>query len=240
MTGWTAESGAAPGRRRRVLLADNLAYVIYTSGSTGRPKGAMNTHRAVVNRLLWMQEAYGLDASDAVLQKTPFSFDVSVWELFWPLLTGARLVLARPGGHRDARYLRERIAGDGITTLHFVPSMLRAFLDAGGLARLRRRAPGGLQRRGARRPTSRDRFFALLPAAALHNLYGPTEAAVDVTAWACRADARPDAVPIGRPLANTRVLRARRRPASRCRSACRASCSSAASGWPAATWAARS
>ncbi len=88
-------------------VRQNLAYVIYTSGSTGRPKGAMNSHRGIVNRLLWMQEAYGLGASDRVLQKTPFSFDVSVWEFFWPLLTGARLVVARPGGHQDPAYLVE-------------------------------------------------------------------------------------------------------------------------------------
>jgi non-ribosomal peptide synthetase component F len=91
--------------------AENLAYIIYTSGSTGQPKGAMNTHRGIVNRLLWMQAAYGLNEQDRVLQKTPFSFDVSVWEFFWPLLTGARLVLARPGGHRDRALDAERVSG---------------------------------------------------------------------------------------------------------------------------------
>ena len=123
-------SGRAPADRR---TAGNLAYVIYTSGSTGPPKGAMNTHRGIVNRLLWMQEAYGLDADDRVLQKTPFSFDVSVWEFFWPLMTGARLVMAQPGGHQDPAYLVEddRARGD-----HDAP--LRA-LDAAGL-------PGGAGR----------------------------------------------------------------------------------------------
>ncbi|MET0398498.1 MAG: amino acid adenylation domain-containing protein, partial [Longimicrobiaceae bacterium] len=114
---------------------DGLAYVIYTSGSTGRPKGAMNAHRGVVNRLLWMQAEYGLRVDDAVLQKTPFSFDVSVWEFFWPLLTGARLVMARPEGHRDPAYLAATIEREEITTLHFVPSMLRAFVDHGDAAR---------------------------------------------------------------------------------------------------------
>ncbi len=111
------------------LQPSHLAYVIYTSGSTGRPKGVMIEHRSLVNRLVWMQEAYGLDSGDAVLQKTPFSFDVSVWEFFWPLLTGARLVMARPEGHKDPSYLIETISRDKITTLHFVPSMLQVFLD---------------------------------------------------------------------------------------------------------------
>ncbi|NIU19183.1 MAG: AMP-binding protein, partial [Actinobacteria bacterium] len=111
-----AESG---GERRPVSLSrpEELAYVIYTSGSTGRPKGAMNSHRAIVNRLLWMQETYGLTADDRVLQKTPFSFDVSVWELFWPLMTGARLVVARPGGHQDSDYLAGQVAERQITAL---------------------------------------------------------------------------------------------------------------------------
>jgi Non-ribosomal peptide synthetase modules and related proteins len=112
------------------MTAESLAYVIYTSGSTGRPKGAMNTHRGLCNRLLWMQDAYQLIGSDCVLQKTPFSFDVSVWEFFWPLLAGARLVVARPEGHRDSAYLAALIVEQGITTLHFVPSMLQVFLQA--------------------------------------------------------------------------------------------------------------
>ncbi|HXO28551.1 MAG TPA: AMP-binding protein, partial [Thermoanaerobaculia bacterium] len=134
----SASERRAPGRRRsgrnlrNLSRPDNLAYVIYTSGSTGAPKGTMNTHRGIVNRLLWMQEQYRLAADDRVLQKTPYTFDVSVWELFWPLLVGGRLVMARPGGHRDSAYLLRTIAEQGITTLHFVPSMLRAFLDDAG------------------------------------------------------------------------------------------------------------
>ncbi|MEX5613010.1 AMP-binding protein, partial [Pseudomonas protegens] len=118
-----AWSGPAPGNPQvEGLTPGHLAYVIYTSGSTGQPKGAMNEHRAVVNRLLWMQAQYRLGTEDAVLQKTPFSFDVSVWEFFWPLFTGARLVMARPDGHKDPAYLRQVIREQGISTLHFVPS----------------------------------------------------------------------------------------------------------------------
>jgi amino acid adenylation domain-containing protein len=186
---------------------ESLAYVIYTSGSTGRPKGAMNTHAAIVNRLLWMQEAYGLTPDDRVLQKTPFSFDVSVWEFFWPLITGARLVLARPGGHRDPAYLARRIEEAGITTLHFVPSMLRAFLaeaEVEGCGAVRRVIASGeaLPAELVRRFYAR---FAPVGRAVLHNLYGPTEAAVDVTAWPCERDDPRAIVPIGRPIANLRV-----------------------------------
>src|SRR5690606_23463779 len=113
----------------------DLAYCIYTSGSTGRPKGVGNSHAGLFNRLVWMQAEYRLTGRDAVLQKTPYSFDVSVWELFWPLLAGARLVLAAPGAHRDPAALREHIVRGGVTTLHFVPSMLRAFIEAGELPR---------------------------------------------------------------------------------------------------------
>ena len=110
------------------LTPDNLAYLIYTSGSTGNPKGVMVEHRSIVNRIMWMQDAYPLDASDAILQKTPYGFDVSVWEFFWPLSFGAKLVMAKPEGHKDPNYLTEVIARENITTLHFVPSMLDIFL----------------------------------------------------------------------------------------------------------------
>ncbi len=186
------------------VLPHNLAYMIYTSGSTGRPKGAMNTHRGICNRLAWMQDAYQLTASDCVLQKTPFSFDVSVWEFFWPLIVGARLVLARPGGHRDSAYLVDLIAACRVTTLHFVPSMFHAFLEEPNLDRC-----ASLKRvicSGEALPVDlHDRFFARLPAE-LHNLYGPTEAAVDVTYWACRAGSETRTVPIGRPIANTQIF----------------------------------
>ena len=228
-------SDATASTPRVPVDGDQLAYVIYTSGSTGNPKGAMNTHRAIVNRLLWMQEEYRLTAADAVLQKTPVSFDVSVWELFWPLLTGARLVMARPGGHLDPAYLAETVAAAGITTLHFVPSMLPAFLDQPGLGRctrLRRLICSG----ETLPPDLCRRALERLPAAAVHNLYGPTEAAVDVTFHACReghgrartntdeqgqvgsrdasvsvregpcSSVATTTIPIGRPIDNTRIV----------------------------------
>lgn len=181
----------------------HLAYVIYTSGSTGKPKGAMNTHQGICNRLLWMQDAYQLTSLDRVLQKTPFSFDVSVWEFFWPLIVGAELVVARPGGHRDVAYLDEVLATQQISTVHFVPSMLQIFLQG-----TRRQAFPHLRRvicSGEALPVElQDRFFAQFQAE-LHNLYGPTEAAVDVTFWACRRGAGQRTVPIGRPIANTQI-----------------------------------
>ncbi|AZE60743.1 MULTISPECIES: non-ribosomal peptide synthetase [Pseudomonas fluorescens group] len=190
----------------------NLAYVIYTSGSTGKPKGAGNSHRALVNRLSWMQQAYGLDAGDAVLQKTPFSFDVSVWEFFWPLMTGARLVVAAPGEHREPARLIETIGRHAITTLHFVPSMLQAFIHEPGVqacTRLKRIVCSG----EALPLDAQLQVFAKLPGAALYNLYGPTEAAIDVTHWTC-IDEGADSVPIGRPIANlgTYVLDAQLNP----------------------------
>jgi amino acid adenylation domain-containing protein len=187
-----------------VRLADeNLAYVIYTSGSTGRPKGAMNTHGGIRNRLLWMQEAYQLGPADRVIQKTPFSFDVSVWEFFWPLLYGACLVVARPEGHKDSAYLIQTIVEQHVTTMHFVPSMLQMFVDERGVEACR-----SLKRvicSGEALPFDlTERFFACLEAE-LHNLYGPTEAAVDVTFWPCQRESERRVVPIGRPIANTQI-----------------------------------
>jgi amino acid adenylation domain-containing protein len=182
---------------------EHLAYVIYTSGSTGRPKGTMNTHRGIVNRLLWMQQEYGLTPADRVLQKTPFSFDVSVWEFFWPLLTGARLVVARPGGHQDASYLVRAIAAEAITVLHFVPSMLQVFLEAPEVescVSLRE-----VMASGEALPFDLQRRFYSRLNARLNNLYGPTEAAVDVTYWACDREGSRALVPIGHPVANTRI-----------------------------------
>jgi amino acid adenylation domain-containing protein/non-ribosomal peptide synthase protein (TIGR01720 family) len=182
---------------------DNLAYVIYTSGSTGRPKGAMNTHRAVVNRLAWMQHQYLLSPSDRVLQKTSFSFDVSVWEFFWPLLTGAQLVVAQPGGHRDSAYLVELIRERGITTVHFVPSMLEVFLQQDGVERcdsLQRVICSG----EALTVELQNRFFERM-GGELHNLYGPTEAAIDVSYWACRRGEERRVVPIGRGIWNIKL-----------------------------------
>jgi amino acid adenylation domain-containing protein len=202
-----ADNGLADQPATRPCLAvdpDDLAYLIYTSGSTGTPKAAMISHRAIRNRLLWMQEEYRLTTEDLVLQKTPFSFDVSVWEFFWPLLRGARMVLARPEGHRDPRYLTELIQRERITVLHFVPSMLRVFLEEPGVDRcgsVRLLFASGEQLS----PSLARRCQERLPAAALHNLYGPTEAAVDVTHWPCPAESASTIVPIGRPVANTRI-----------------------------------
>ena len=183
--------------------AENLAYVIYTSGSTGQPKGAGNRHCALTNRLLWMQQAYTLGAEDTVLQKTPFSFDVSVWEFFWPLMTGARLVVAAPGDHRDPSKLVELINRHQVTTLHFVPSMLHAFLQDSQVASCQ-----GLRRiicSGEALPVGvQQHVFAELPNTGLFNLYGPTEAAIDVTHWTC-VDEHRDSVPIGRPISNLRT-----------------------------------
>jgi amino acid adenylation domain-containing protein len=182
---------------------ENLAYVIYTSGSTGEPKGATNTHAGICNRLLWMQDEYRLTEADRVLQKTPFSFDVSVWEFFWPLLVGARLIVARPGGHQDPAYLIRLIEEQGVSIVHFVPSMLQVLLEQPGLE-----ACSSLKRvicSGEALPFQlQQRFFARLRAD-LHNLYGPTEAAVDVTFWRCDPRDERQVVPIGRPISNTQI-----------------------------------
>jgi amino acid adenylation domain-containing protein/non-ribosomal peptide synthase protein (TIGR01720 family) len=180
--------------------AQNLAYVIYTSGSTGKPKGAGNRHSALTNRLCWMQQAYGLNNDDTVLQKTPFSFDVSVWEFFWPLMTGARLAVAGPGDHRDPARLVQLITEHRVTTLHFVPSMLQAFLLDDSSERctdLTRIICSG----EALQVDTQQQVFARLPGAGLYNLYGPTEAAIDVTHWTCREEPA-HTVPIGQPIAN--------------------------------------
>ncbi|MBV8485513.1 MAG: amino acid adenylation domain-containing protein, partial [Verrucomicrobia bacterium] len=186
------------------LTSSHLAYVIYTSGSTGKPKGALNEHRAVVNRLHWMQQAYQLTPADVVLQKTPFGFDVSVWEFFWTLLNGAKLVLAQPQAHKDPKALIDLITGAKVSTVHFVPSMLNGFLATLGVescTSLRRIVCSG----EALAPDNVRECQRLLPTSQLYNLYGPTEAAVDVTAWSCPKDFDDPIVPIGRPIANTQI-----------------------------------
>jgi amino acid adenylation domain-containing protein len=200
---WPSVATESPENLPVAVNGKNLAYAIYTSGSTGKPKGVANVHEGIVNRLLWMQGMYKLTGQDRVLQKTPFSFDVSVWEFFWPLMTGATLVMARPGGHRDPAYLVSLIAELGITTLHFVPSMLGIFLDAAGLECCR--ALRQVFASGEALPYELQlRFFERL-SAELHNLYGPTEAAVDVTYWHCQRKGQLTIVPIGRPIANTQI-----------------------------------
>ncbi|WP_259675526.1 non-ribosomal peptide synthase/polyketide synthase [Burkholderia gladioli] len=215
--------GEAAERNPGVALAPgHLAYVIYTSGSTGQPKGVTVPHGGIANRLHWMQAAYRLMPGERVLQKTPFGFDVSVWEFFWPLSVGASLVMCRPGGHKEPDYLAALIERERVGTVHFVPSMLQAFVSflegeaaprCASLARVicsGEALPGALARRAQ----------ACLPAAGLHNLYGPTEASVDVTAWTCEPAGQaattagaadgvrigvPIGVPIGLPIANTRI-----------------------------------
>ncbi|WP_327111011.1 amino acid adenylation domain-containing protein [Streptomyces sp. NBC_01341] len=190
--------------RRNPLLPQHPAYVLYTSGSTGRPKGVMVPHHGVANLLAWLQSKLGLSSSDRVLQKIPFGFDASVPELFWPLLEGAAVVLARPGGHRDPQYLADLITREQVTVAQFVPSMLDVFVqsvDAAECTSLRAVICGG----EPLSPALRDRFDAAL-GVPLHNQYGPTEATIAVTAWSCDAERDGSVVPIGRPADNTRVF----------------------------------
>ncbi|HEX9936446.1 MAG TPA: amino acid adenylation domain-containing protein [Longimicrobium sp.] len=197
--GWADQPETNPSREG--VGPRNLAHVLFTSGSTGRPKGVMLEHGSLVNRLAWMQDRYAMTADEALLQKTPFSFDVSFWEFFWPLMVGARLVMARPGGHRDAAYLAATIQAEGITTAHFVPSMLQLFLEHPAAERCT-----GL----LRVPVSGEavsaalvrQFHQRLPGVGLYNQYGPTESG-EVTEWAC--DAAAERVSIGRAIHNSTV-----------------------------------
>ncbi|MBV1871343.1 MAG: amino acid adenylation domain-containing protein [Gammaproteobacteria bacterium] len=183
---------------------DDLAYVIYTSGSTGKPKGVAVPHRGVINRLQWMQDAYPINDKDVVLQKTPYSFDVSVWEFFWPLFTGASVVLAKPDGHKDPDYLCQLIQQHKVSTLHFVPSMLGLFLQDAKVktcSTIKTIFCSG----EALKPEHVRQSFICLPHARLINLYGPTEASIDVSAWECQKEHRHSRVPIGKPIANTQL-----------------------------------
>ena len=181
-------------------VSSQLAYVLYTSGSTGQPKGVAVPHSGVMNRIAWMQAEYGLSADDIVLQKTPYSFDVSVWEFFWPLMTGSTLVLAGAGEHKDSQRLIELINEYKVTTLHFVPAMLQVFLDnpdANSCVSLSR-----IFCSGEALPYQLQQQCLSSLTAELHNLYGPTEASIDVTYWDCRKQHIKDVVPIGFPIAN--------------------------------------
>ena len=186
-----------------LTTADHLAYMIYTSGSTGQPKGVLVSHRAIVNRTLWMQEEFPINETDAVLQKTPFSFDVSVCEFFWPLMQGAQLVVAAPDAHKDPKALQALIDRHSITTMHFVPSMLNLFLAAmpkGACNSLCQVFCAG----EALSCDTQKQFFSLI-SSDLVNLYGPTEAALNVTYWRCDPNGNERSVPIGRPIANTQI-----------------------------------
>ncbi|UOE51898.1 non-ribosomal peptide synthase/polyketide synthase [Mucilaginibacter sp. SMC90] len=202
---WESISSQDHSNLDTVITTDQLAYVIYTSGSTGKPKGAMNEHGGVVNRLTWTQSYFGLTAADTILQKNTFSFDVSVWELLWPVLTGAKLVFAKPGAQGDSLYLKSIIESQNVTLLHFVPSMLSVFLldiEKGDCPELKHVLCSGEALTTAQVKLFRNK----LPHVALHNLYGPTEAAIDVTYWSdLEKDPNINIVPIGKPVWNTQI-----------------------------------
>ncbi|MDZ7963729.1 MAG: amino acid adenylation domain-containing protein [Nostoc sp. DedSLP03] len=188
---------------RNGIQPDNLAYVIYTSGSTGKPKGVMISHSSICNHMFWMQSTFPLTKEDKLLQKTPFSFDASVWEFYAPLLIGAQLIVARPGGHQDSAYIVKAITDQKITVLQLVPTLLRMLLEQEGIENcksLKRIFCGGEVLPVA----LQERLFVNLDVE-LHNLYGPTEACIDATFWTCKRGMHQQSVPIGRPISNTQV-----------------------------------
>jgi amino acid adenylation domain-containing protein len=184
------------------IAPDDLAYMIYTSGSTGEPKGVLIQHKAIFNRIVWMQETYRLSPADRVLQKTPYTFDVSVWEFLWPLTVGATLVVAEPGGHVVPSYLSRLIRQEQVTCCHFVPSVLKLFLACPRIETLPLRL---VFCSGEALPFDVQRMFMSRSGAQLHNLYGPTEAAVDVSWWHCQAHVHEGRVPVGKPIANIQL-----------------------------------
>jgi amino acid adenylation domain-containing protein len=203
-TDWENVNKCSEKKLELKVTPENWAYMIYTSGSTGRPKGAINTHVGLVNRINWMQKELGLKENDAILQKTPFSFDVSVWEFVWPLTVGARIVMAKPGGHRDPLYLVDTICHQNITTIHFVPSMLKLFLDeitVKNCKSLKRIVCSGEELKVELQNECLKKLKV-----DLYNLYGPTEAAIDVSYWKCRQNDKLRVVPIGKPIDNIKLL----------------------------------
>ncbi|GDZ93324.1 amino acid adenylation domain-containing protein [Planktothrix agardhii CCAP 1459/11A] len=185
------------------IQATNLAYVIYTSGSTGQPKGVMLSHSNLSNHMFWMQETFPLTRTDRVLQKTPFSFDASVWEFYAPLLVGGQLLIAQPGGHTDSDYLLKTIAQQQVTTVQLVPSLLQMLLEQGGIenCQLLKRVFCG----GEILPVAlQEKLFSQLNVN-LCNLYGPTECCIDVTFWNCQREMYGQRIPIGRPIFNTKI-----------------------------------
>lgn len=201
---WQAIAQHSNDTPNSTVLPENLAYVIYTSGSTGQPKGVMIPHRALCNHMLWMQTEFSITPKDRVLQKTPFSFDASVWEFYAPLIAGGQLILAKPGGHQDSAYLLDLIAQQQVSIVQFVPSQLRVLLEEQKIHichSLRRVFCGG----EALAVDLQKRFFTVLPNVELCNLYGPTEATIDTTYWRCRLEDEQRTVPIGKAIANTQI-----------------------------------
>ena len=194
------------------VTSQDTAYVIYTSGSTGKPKGAMIAHHSAVNRIQWMHKSYPLLPQDVILQKTPYTFDVSVWELFWWSMAGGALQILVPEGHKDPAEIIEAVQAGAVTHMHFVPSMLNAFLDyvaanpksVSALSSLKYVFASG----EALQPNHVRKFYDLLGrnGTTLHNLYGPTECTVDVSYYDCVPDSIPDSIPIGKPIDNTQLL----------------------------------
>ena len=199
---WSNSPETNPNPGAIGLTPQHLAYVIYTSGSTGKPKGVMVAHCSLSNHIQWRQRAYRLHGDDIVLQKTPFSFDASVWEFVWPLMSGAKIVMARPGGHRDPEYLADLIHTQRVTTLAFVPSMLEVFLTRQpACVSLKRVFCGG----EALRVSTVNQARRLWPHAEIRNLYGPTETTISVTVWHCKEPLPGTSIPIGNPIANTQI-----------------------------------
>jgi arthrofactin-type cyclic lipopeptide synthetase C len=199
---WRKCSPMNPTHEKVGVRANHLAYVTYTSGSTGQPKGVLVEHAGVLSVLVWTQLVFRFGPDDAMLQKTPFAFDASVWEIFWPISAGARLVIARPGGHKDPDYLAQIVREERITALQFVPSMLELFLhsDEAPLCSHLKSVFSGGERLSA---ALVERLHAVLPEATLYNLYGPTEASCNVTILPCAVS--PVDPSVGRPVANRRI-----------------------------------
>ena len=197
---WPAEAGAYETTNPHFPVSPgDVAYMIYTSGSTGKPKGVLVEHEAIFNRIVWMQDEFGLKPSDRVLQKTPYTFDVSVWEFLWAPIVGAGVVVAEPGGHMAPGYMLGLIAEAGVTHMHFVPSVLRIFLMMPGVDQLPLKK---VFCSGEALGHDLTQEFFSKSGAGLHNLYGPTEAAVDVSHWACEREPEAPRVPIGKPISN--------------------------------------
>ncbi len=182
---------------------ESITYCIYTSGSTGKPKGTLLHHKGLLNRILWMKEAINSSNKDIFLQKTPYTFDVSVWEFFLPLTIGAKLVIAKPEGHKDPFYLQSLINEKKVSIIHFVPSMLRVFLDTPEVSECK--SLKNIICSGEALPVEIQNDCLRLLKSNLFNFYGPTEATVDVTYWKCKEKLKYSHVPIGKPIANTQV-----------------------------------